>query len=41
LTADPLARENYAFAKTRQFIRREDRIFLKLASAPHSERIVP
>jgi hypothetical protein len=41
LAADPLGRENYAFAKARQFIRREDRIFLKLASAPHSERIIP
>jgi hypothetical protein len=40
LAADPLGQENYAFAKAGQFIRREDRIFLKLASAPHSERIV-
>jgi hypothetical protein len=40
LTADPLGRENYEFAKTKNFIRREDRIFLKLASAPHSERIL-
>ncbi len=40
LAADPLGKENYAFAKATQFIRREDRIFLKLASAPHSERMV-
>ncbi len=32
LRADPLGRENYEFAKREQFIRREDRIFLRLAS---------
>ena len=32
LRADPLGRDNYAFAKAEQFIRREDRIFLRLAS---------
>jgi hypothetical protein len=32
LGADPLGRENFAFAKREQFIRREDRIFLRLAS---------
>lgn len=32
LAQDPLGRENYAFAKREQFIRREDRIFLKLVS---------
>lgn len=36
LTADPLGKENYEFARTERFITREDRIFLKLASAPHS-----
>ena len=36
LAADPLGRENYAFAQERAFIRREDRTFLTLASAPHS-----
>lgn len=36
LAADPLGRENYGFAKREQFIRREDRVFLKLASAPHA-----
>lgn len=35
LRDDPLGRENYAFAKAEGFIRREDRIFLRLASAPH------
>ena len=34
LRADPLGRENYEFAKREQFIRREDRIFLRLASKP-------
>ncbi len=35
LAADPVGRENFAFAQREQFIRREDRIFLKLVSAPH------
>lgn len=35
LAADPLGRENYAFAQERKFILREDRTFLKLASEPH------
>ncbi|EPX80229.1 NIPSNAP family protein [Litoreibacter arenae] len=35
LAADPLGRENYEFAQTEKFILREDRTFLKLASAPH------
>ena len=39
LAADPMGRENYDFAKRENFIRREDRIFLKLASAPHSKLI--
>lgn len=37
LAADPAGRANFDFAKTQQFIRREERIFLKLASAPHAE----
>lgn len=37
LAADPLGKENYEFAKAERFITREDRIFLKLASAPHSD----
>ena len=32
LRVDPLGRENYEFARREQFIRREDRIFLRLAS---------
>ena len=35
LAEDPLGRENYRFAQKERFILREDRIFLKLASAPH------
>jgi NIPSNAP len=41
LRNDPLGRSNYEFAKAEQFIRREDRIFCKLASAPHSQLIRP
>lgn len=33
LAADPLGRENYAFAQREKFILREDRTFLRLASA--------
>lgn len=36
LAADPLGQENYAFAQSEKFILREDRTFLKLASAPHA-----
>ncbi len=39
LAADPLGRANYEFAKREQFIRSEDRIFLKIASLPHAEGI--
>lgn len=41
LAADPVGRENYEFARRERFILREDRVFLKLASAPHAglERI--
>lgn len=35
LAADPLGQENYAFAQKEKFLLREDRTFLKLASAPH------
>jgi hypothetical protein len=38
LAADSLGRENYEFARREKFILREDRIFLKLASAPHAGR---
>ncbi|GHD05341.1 NIPSNAP family protein [Tianweitania populi] len=37
LAADPLGRENYHFAKREGFIRSENRLFVKLASAPHGE----
>ena len=37
LAADPLGRENYEFAMREKFILREERTFLKLASAPHGE----
>ncbi|WP_406856351.1 NIPSNAP family protein [Alsobacter sp. KACC 23698] len=36
LRDDPLGRENYAFARKERFIRKEDRTFLRLASAPHA-----
>jgi hypothetical protein len=41
LAVDPLARENYEFAKRERFLMREDRTFLKLASAPHGELVRP
>lgn len=34
LQDDPLGRENYEFARQEQFIRSENRLFLKLASGP-------
>lgn len=37
LAADPLGRENYEFARAKRFILKEDRIFLRLASAPHGD----
>ncbi len=37
LAADPQGQENYAFALRENFILREDRTFLKLASTPHGE----
>ena len=41
LKEDPLGRENSAFAKREGFIRREDRLFLRLASAPHRALVRP
>jgi hypothetical protein len=41
LRNDPQGRANYEFARREQFIRREDRVFLRLASAPHGELIKP
>lgn len=37
LAADPLGRENYAFAQSEKFLLREDRTFLTLASEPQGE----
>ena len=39
LAADPAGQENFAFAKEERFLLREDRLFLKLASAPHAPRV--
>ncbi|HSH41809.1 MAG TPA: NIPSNAP family protein [Arenicellales bacterium] len=39
LSEDPLGRENYEFALRERFLLREDRIFLRLASAPHAEPV--
>lgn len=36
LAQDPLGKENYEFARRERFILREDRIFLKNMSLPHS-----
>ena len=41
LADDPVGRENYEFARSERFIQREDRIFLKLASAPHGKLVRP
>ena len=41
LKNDPLGQANYAFAQKEQFIRREDRTFLRLASAPHAPLVSP
>lgn len=38
LKAHPLGRENFDFARREQFIRHEDRLFLRLASTPHAPR---
>ncbi len=37
LSTDPLGKENYEFAQREKFLLREDRTFLKLASAPHGK----
>ena len=37
LSADPLGKANYEFAQREKFLLREDRTFLKLASAPESQ----
>ena len=41
LRADPLGRENYAFAARERFILREDRTFLELVSGPRADRAAP
>jgi len=41
LAADPLGKANYEFAREKRFILREDRIFLKLVSAPHAGVVKP
>lgn len=41
LAADPIGQDNFAFAQRERFILREDRVFLKLASAPHAQLIHP
>ncbi len=38
LAADPLGRENYAFAHAEKFLMREDRTFLKCVSNPSGAR---
>lgn len=40
LKSHPLGRENYAFARREQFIRQEERIFVRLASGPQAELAV-
>jgi NIPSNAP len=41
LREDPQARANLDFARREKFIRREDRIFLRLASTPHAPLVRP
>ncbi len=36
LALDPIGQQNYDFAQREKFLLREDRTFLKLASAPHA-----
>lgn len=41
LRADEGAHEAFDFARRERFIRREDRLFLRLASAPHATLVRP
>lgn len=41
LSADPMGKENYEFAQKEKFLLREERTFLKLASAPPSALVKP
>ncbi|WP_420136789.1 NIPSNAP family protein [Sphingomonas sp.] len=36
LAGDPIGRDNYALSRREQFIRREDRLFLRNISLPHA-----
>ena len=41
LKDDPAGRANFEFAQREKFIRREDRLFLRLCSTPHADLIRP
>jgi hypothetical protein len=41
LAADPAAQENFALSRREKFIVREDRLFLRLVSAPHAPVVRP
>jgi hypothetical protein len=41
LKDDPAGRANFEFAQREKFIRREDRLFLRLCSAPHAALVRP
>ena len=41
LRDDPRGRANFEFARRERFILKEDRIFLRLASAPHAPFVRP
>ena len=41
LREDPAAADNFAFSRREKFIRREDRTFLRLVSAPHAALVRP
>ncbi len=41
LRDDPAGRANFEFARKERFIMKEDRVFLRLASAPHAPLVRP
>ena len=41
LREDPAGRANFEFARRERFILKEDRVFLRLASAPHAPLLRP
>lgn len=41
IKSDSAGRENFELARRENFIRREERIFLRLASAPHGKLVRP